>query len=212
MSATHLLVFAKEPVAGGVKTRLAADYGAERAAAIYRDLTIVTLAHARAARAAGIVRAIELWCTPSPSSAWFQALARDHDATLHAQADDADLGARMSGAIAEALARAPQALLVGTDCPWLDPRALAQARDALAVHEAVLAPAEDGGFVLVGARRPLPFGTARWSTPHACADVGAAFAQAGIQWATLPVSWDVDEPADFARWDAMRSAVAVAAA
>ena len=52
------------------------------------------------------------------------------------------------------------------------------------------------------------FGAARWSTAHACADAGAAFTRAGIRWTTLPASWDVDEPADFARWDAMRSAAA----
>jgi glycosyltransferase A (GT-A) superfamily protein (DUF2064 family) len=114
----------------------------------------------------------------------------------------------MSGAIEDALTRAQRVLLVGTDCPWLDPRVLAQARDALTAHDVVLVPAEDGGFVLVGARRPVSFGAVRWSTPHACADTGAALTRAGIPWTALPKSWDVDEPADFARWDAMRSAAA----
>jgi rSAM/selenodomain-associated transferase 1 len=201
-NAPRLLVFAKEPVPGQVKTRLAAAYGAERAAAIYRKLTAVTLEHARAACAAGYVRAIELWCAPSPASAWFAARARDADATLHAQAGDADLGGRMTLAIADALGRSSRVLLVGTDCPWMDAEALRQAATMLDTHDAVLGPAEDGGFVLVGARRPVEFGAARWSTPHACSDARAAFSQAGIRWAELPVSWDVDEPADFERWDA----------
>lgn len=211
MSATHVLVFAKEPIAGQVKTRLAAAYGDDRAATIYRDLTAATLAHARTARASGTVHAIELWCTPSPASTWFRSLARESDATLHAQTDGADLGVRMRDAIADALTRAPQVLLIGTDCPSLDGDVLAQARAALTTHDAVLGPAEDGGFVLVGARRPLNFGAVRWSTPHAYADAGAAFTQSGIAWTALPVSWDVDEPADFVRWDAVRKSAATAA-
>lgn len=210
--APRLLVFAKEPVPGQVKTRLAAAHGAERAAAIYRDLTTVTLAHARAAHAVGVVNAIELWCSPTVHSSWFAALARDTGASLHAQADDSNLGHRMSHAIADALARGPSVLLIGTDCPWLDPEALRRAGNALASHDAVLGPAEDGGFVLVGSRRPIAFGVARWSTAHACADAGAAFTRTGLHWCALPVSWDVDEPADFERWDALRIAAAAAAA
>lgn len=211
--APRLLVFAKEPVPGQVKTRLAAAYGDERAAAIYRDLTSVTLAHARAAQAAGIVGAIELWCAPTPASSWFVALARASGASLHAQAGDPDLGVRMSHAIGDALGRAPgRVLLIGTDCPWLDPEALRRAGEALATHDAVLGPAEDGGFVLVGARRPLEFCDVRWSTAHACADTAAALTQHGIRWRALPVSWDVDEPADFERWEALRIAAAAATA
>jgi rSAM/selenodomain-associated transferase 1 len=209
--APRLLVFAKEPVPGQVKTRLARAFGAERAAAIYRSLSTVTLAHARAARAAGYVGAIELWCAPSPASAWFAALARDADATLHAQPDAADLGRRMTFAIADALGRASGVLLIGTDCPWLDAAALRHAAAALGIHDAVLGPAEDGGFVLVGARRPVAFGATRWSTPHACADAGAALTRSGIRWTELPVSWDVDEPEDFERWNALRTAQAGAA-
>jgi rSAM/selenodomain-associated transferase 1 len=185
--APRLVVFAKEPVPGQVKTRLAAAYGAERAAAIYRDLTAVTLAHARAARAAGHVDAIELWCAPAVDSPWFAALARDTGASLHAQSDEPDLGLRMAHAIADALRRGPRVLLIGTDCPWLDPEALRRAADALSTHDAVLGPAEDGGFVLVGARRPINFGVARWSTPHAFADAGAAFTRNDVSWCALPV-------------------------
>jgi glycosyltransferase A (GT-A) superfamily protein (DUF2064 family) len=98
--------------------------------------------------------------------------------------------------------------LIGTDCPLLDPVRLGLAATLLATHEAVLGPAEDGGYVLVGARRLLPFDGVRWSSSHAFADTAAAFTRAGIRFATLPVSWDVDEPADLARWDALRHAPA----
>ena len=111
----------------------------------------------------------------------------------------------MANAIADALTRTGAVLLVGTDCPLLDADRLAHAAALLAHHDAVLGPAEDGGYVLVGARRALPFTAIRWSSPHAFGDTTAGFARAGIQWATLPVLWDVDEPADLARWEALRS-------
>jgi rSAM/selenodomain-associated transferase 1 len=206
--APALLVFAKEPAPFAVKTRLAACIGGARAADVYRELTDVTLRHAVEARRAGIVGRVELWCTPDPASAYFRRLAAAHDAALHRQAEG-DLGARMAGAIVSALTRAPAALVIGTDCPVLDTAYLAQARALLAEHEAVIGPAEDGGYVLVGARRPLPLADVRWSTPHTLADTTAAFAHAGIRFAALPVSWDVDDESGLARWDALRNAATV---
>lgn len=205
-----LLVFAKEPIPGGVKTRLAASIGTARAAQIYRDLTALTLSHAVAARRARVIDRIELWCAPSADSTYFRGLATDTGATLHAQIQG-DLGARMANAIVDALTRAGAALLIGTDCPLLDADRLAHAAALLARHDAVLGPAEDGGYVLVGARRPLPFAAIRWSSPHALDDTTAGFARAGIRWAALPVLWDVDEPADLARWEALRHALPVTA-
>ncbi|MEO8752167.1 MAG: TIGR04282 family arsenosugar biosynthesis glycosyltransferase [Casimicrobiaceae bacterium] len=198
-----LLIFAKEPVPGQVKTRLAVALGAARAAQIYRELTSLTLAHAVAARGAGVIGAIELWCAPSSASSYFRGIAAANGVSLHTQAEG-DLGARMTHAIAGGLARAEAVLLVGTDCPVLDPGWLAQATVLLASHDAVLGPAEDGGYVLVGARRPLPFAGVRWSSPHALADTTAGFGRAGIRWAALPVLWDVDEPADLTRWEALQ--------
>ena len=66
----------------------------------------------------------------------------------------------------------------------------------------VLGPAEDGGFVLVGARVPIRFDGVRWSTAHTLGDTRVALANANVGWAELPLSWDVDEPADLARWKA----------
>jgi uncharacterized protein len=205
-----LVVFAKAPVPGRVKTRLAAAVGATRAADVYRLLAAHTLAHAVAARDAGIVGAIELWCTPDADTPYFRQVAAAADAQRYTQIGG-DLGARMAHAIADVLARCPRVLLVGTDCPVLDASGLAAAAKILDDFDAVLGPAEDGGYVLVGATRPLPFRGVRWSTPHALADTMAGFAQAGIRFATTPALWDVDEAADLARWDALRRAAAPAA-
>lgn len=203
VEAPALLVFAKEPLPGRVKTRLAATVGNEGAAAIYRELTALTLTHATRARGAGIVGSIELWCTPDPRTPYFVALGTAHRATLHRQREG-DLGARMADAIDDALTRTNAALLVGTDCPVLDLAYLARACAALADHDAVLGPAADGGYVAVGARRPLPFGAIRWSTPYAFEDTAACFTLAGIAWSALPEAWDVDDARDLARWNALR--------
>lgn len=202
---TVLLVFARAPVAGTVKTRLAATEGAVRALAVYRSLLDATLASALAARAAHVVTDIELWRTPEGDPAALAALATRHGLVPRVQ-HGPDLGARMAHAIADALQRAPRVLLVGTDCPVLTPAYLAQASAHLGTHDAVLGPAEDGGYVLVGARRPLHLDAVRWSTPHACADTQAAFAAQRASCALLPPLWDVDDAAGLARFERLPAA------
>jgi glycosyltransferase A (GT-A) superfamily protein (DUF2064 family) len=97
-------------------------------------------------------------------------------------------------------------LIVGTDCPVLTPAHLQQAADALQSHDAVLIPAEDGGYVLIGLRRPLPevFKGVAWSTPRVLAQTEAQLRAAGASWRLLPALWDVDEPADWQRWQALK--------
>lgn len=198
-----LLVFAKAPAAGMVKTRLAATIGAHAAADVYRELVATTLAHAVAARARGIVADVELWCAPDPDTAYFHALAGATNVARRRQCDG-DLGMRMADALADALTRHAHVLLAGTDCPLLDPQRIADAAQALEGHDAVLVPAEDGGYVLVGAARPLPFAGVRWSTPDALSDTLAAFARARLRCALGATLWDVDDAADLARWNALR--------
>ena len=203
-TAPLLQIFAREPEPGAVKTRLAAAIGAARAAAVYRELTTITLQNAKQARATGIVGAVELWCTPTTDSAWFRECATLAAASLHLQAG-ADLGARMRHALDDGRTRAGRVLLIGTDCPVVDGTALAAAGAMLRTHDAVLGPAEDGGFVLVGTCVPLHFNNVRMSSAHTTRDTLAAFGRAGIQCGLLPVSWDVDEAADLDRWQRTRA-------
>ena len=209
-TAPILQIFAREPIAGAVKTRLAAVVGAERAAAAYRELTDVTMQQAARARALGIVAAVELWCTPGADSPWFQTCAATATASRHVQ-PAGDLGSRMRAALLDGMTRADAVLLIGTDCPVLDASAMAAAAAVLATHDAVLMPAEDGGFVLVGARVPLAFDGVRMSTPHAASDTLAAFDRAAIRCGLLPAMWDVDEIADLERWQRLLEAARAAA-
>ena len=207
VEAPALLVFAKPPVAGHVKTRLAAAIGAEAAARVYRDLLATTLGHAHAAWRSRIVDHIELWSAGDGNDPFLRGIGTAFGAKLHVQAEG-DLGARMAHAIDDAFTRASSVLLIGSDCPLLEPARLAEAAGALCTYEAVLVPAEDGGYVLLGARRALPLQGIRWSSPHTLADTTAAFERHGIRLATLPPSWDVDDAAGLARFDALRNATA----
>ncbi|MEP7327699.1 MAG: TIGR04282 family arsenosugar biosynthesis glycosyltransferase [Betaproteobacteria bacterium] len=201
-----LQIFAREPIPGAVKTRLAATIGVERAAAIYRELTAVTLLNARCAHAAGVIAAIELWCAPSTASAWFHDCAAAAHASLHLQCDG-DLGVRMGAALASGLTRADGVLLIGTDCPVLDASALGEAGELLSHYDAILGPAEDGGYVLVGARVPIAFDGVRMSTASTATDTLTALERAGIRCGLLPLSWDVDVAADLDRWERMRGTI-----
>jgi rSAM/selenodomain-associated transferase 1 len=197
-----LLIFARDPVPGQVKTRLAASLGADAAAAVYRELVDETISYALAARTLGVVDAVEIWCTPDAGSSYFQALGTRDGVSLRRQGEG-NLGDRMAMALGDVLARSSSALLIGTDCPALGVAGVSAAAALLRDHDAVLGPAEDGGFVLVGARVPLGFDGVRWSTSQTLHDTRTAFARAKLQWGELPMSWDVDLPADVLRWQAL---------
>jgi rSAM/selenodomain-associated transferase 1 len=195
-------VFAKAPVPGEVKTRLARTLGNDAAAAAYRELVERTLATADVARSRGIVAEVELWCSPDVAHPALDQWSRSHGASLHRQHGD-DLGARMRGALASALARGDVPLLIGTDCPAIDADYLASASSALDTHDAVFGPVEDGGYALVGlARDADAFTGIAWSTPSVMPATRAALRRAGVRWAELPTLWDVDTADDLARWRA----------
>jgi rSAM/selenodomain-associated transferase 1 len=211
MSTPALLIFAKEPVAGRVKMRLAATVGVDAAARAYRDLLATTLAHAHAAWRSRIVDHLELWCAAEGDAPFLRGIATAFGASRYAQVEG-DLGMRMAHAIGDALTRAPTVLLIGSDCPLLEPARLAQASMALRDHDAVVVPAEDGGYVLIGARRQIPLDNVRWSTANALADTLRGLERARITYATLPACWDVDDGEGLARFEALRNAIVPARA
>jgi rSAM/selenodomain-associated transferase 2/rSAM/selenodomain-associated transferase 1 len=195
-----LQVFAKAPVPGRVKTRLARTIGTEAATAAYRALAERTLATAAAARRAGVAGAIELWLDPESDPAAIAPWRDRYGVTIETQAGD-DLGSRMHSALRSSIARGVPALLVGTDVPGYDVAYLAHAAAALERHDAVIGPAEDGGYVLIGLARDIDvFGGVPWSTSEVMASTCARLAAAGASHVELPPLWDVDTVDDFLRW------------
>jgi uncharacterized protein len=188
-------ILAKAPLPGFAKTRLIPELGAHGAAAL-QDRFIARAAETACAAETGPVT---LWATPDIRHAAFRDLAARHGLRLATQ-PDGDLGARMLAALAAADG---PALVIGTDCPALTADHL---RDAAAVlragtAEVVLIPAQDGGYVLIGARRPQPalFSDMAWSTHVVMSETRSRLLRAGIPWTELAPLWDVDTPADLER-------------
>ncbi len=193
MKGGRLLVFARAPVPGKAKTRLIPRLGAEGAARLQGHLTRQTLHTACTSSLPGI----DLWCAPDIQDPFFRKCAADFPVTLHAQAG-ADLGQRMQNALQEALQQAPWAIIVGTDCPGLTTTDLHQAEDVLKYRDAVLGPAHDGGYYLLGlksAPRDL-FTDIPWGSAQVAALTRARMHALSWSWAELRLQHDLDRPAD----------------
>lgn len=191
----RILVFAKAPVPGRVKTRLSAAVGRRGAARIYRLMLWDTL---RRLTQADLCR-VELWCSPTTDHAFFLACRRRFGVVLRVQ-QGSDLGRRMHHALGKALkCGARRVLVVGGDCPDLTAgdcdRALAFLGSG---DDAVLGPATDGGYVLIGARHAAArvFSGIEWGGSRVCALTRRRLAQLGWSWQELEPRMDVDRPCD----------------
>jgi rSAM/selenodomain-associated transferase 1 len=189
----HLVVFAKAPMLGRVKSRLAAGIGATAALAFYRRAL------------AGLLRRVgrdPRWRTAlavAPDSAarhrrlWPMALPRIGQGR-------GDLGLRM-GRVLRDWPRGP-VVIVGADIPDISAAHVWSAFHALGTRDVVFGPAADGGYWLVGARRgpPLPriFADVRWSTRHALADTRANLRGRNVT--LLQRLDDIDDAAGYRRW------------
>jgi len=190
----HLIAFVKAPRLGTVKTRLAADLGALAALRFYRATS------GRLLRRLGRDPRWTLWLAVTPDRLAHAARLWPAGARAFPQGGG-DLGARMT----RALRRVPPgpAIIVGSDVPEITPVLIARGFAALARHDAVLGPALDGGYWLVGlsarARGLDPFAGVRWSSPHALVDTLANFAPARRVALIDPLD-DIDTIADYDRW------------
>jgi uncharacterized protein len=181
-----IIVFAKAPVPGEAKTRLIPRLGPWGAARLHLRLTLHALRTARAAN-----------CGPVELH-----LSRTHSLFRRARLQRGrDLGERMQ----HAFCKARKAILIGTDCPMLTPRDLRRAARWLSGgYDAVLAPAEDGGYALIGLRKPIPrlFLGIDWGSERVYAETVKKLA--GYRWRALPPVWDLDRPQDLDRLRSLR--------
>jgi rSAM/selenodomain-associated transferase 1 len=185
----RVVVFGREPLAGQVKSRLAATLGDDQAAAVYAVLLDTAL---QAARTAGFETVLSL--AESPSAAW----ARGLGVTCEPQRG-ADLGSRMAAAFEAHFGDgAERVVLVGSDCAGLRPRHLRAAHGALADAPVVLGPSADGGYWLVAQRAPGVdmFSEIPWSAPTTLAATRRRLEALGVEWSELETLADIDTEAD----------------
>jgi rSAM/selenodomain-associated transferase 1 len=190
----RVAVFAKAPVAGEVKTRLVSVLGPDGAAGLQAGLVRHALSTATQARAG----AVELWCSPDEMHPFFTRCAAEFGVTLKTQRG-ADLGERMRRAAEDTLAAGHAIVIIGADCPALVSSDLREAVEALRTHDAAIAPAEDGGYVLIGLSAAIPglFDNVEWGGAAVMAQTRSRLAH--TRWKELATRWDVDRPEDYAR-------------
>lgn len=189
-----IAIFARAPVPGEAKRRLVPALGEEGAADLQRRMTDRAVAAAVEARAGRV----SLWCTPDCRHPSFRALGARHRIRLRVQRGR-DLGRRMDAAMRNMLERHPFALLTGSDCPALGAATIRQAAEWLdGGTDAVLAPALDGGYVLIGLRRiePFLFAGMAWGTDRVLAETRRRFGALGWKWRETEPLPDIDWPED----------------
>ncbi len=186
-----LLVFVRYPEPGRVKTRLIPEMGRVGAAEIYRYMAEQVMDTVLAINRPGMTTTV--WGDPGSRLA---ALRRwlGPDPEYMAQ-PDGDLGQRLGRAFAEAFAGgAERVIAIGSDCIDLSGELITGAFDNLLSYDAVLGPAADGGYYLLGLARPLPavFEGIPWSTDETLAVTRERLGEAGLTLCCLPSLRDID--------------------
>ncbi len=184
-------IFAKRPVPGAVKTRLAAAIGADEAARLY-EVSLRTLL--TRARDLLLRRVIAHVAESEVDLAWF----RQFEGYELWPQPSGDLGEKLTAWFDFACATDDRVLVIGSDSPTLPLGYLAQAIAALNHHDCVIGPAHDGGYYLLGLRRPVPglFEGIEWSGPRVLSQTLERAASQGLRVFQLPTWNDIDQVAD----------------
>jgi len=187
-----VIVFAKAPRLGAVKTRLAKGIGMTAAWRFQRDTTKALLSRLRSPR-------WRIMLSVSPDT--FAIRGRFWDTRIPRKPQGAgDIGRRMAQAISSE--GAGPVILIGSDIPAIERRHIDDAFRALGPADVVFGPAQDGGFWLVGFKQPKrarrAFRAVRWSSRHTLADTLAGFPGARI--ARVATLSDVDDEDAYEKW------------
>jgi rSAM/selenodomain-associated transferase 1 len=189
-----LIVFLKLPEAGKVKTRLIPAVGADGALKVYRKL----LEHTAKVTVESKLPIALAYSPALPATDNWPA-----ETTRFLQKGK-NLGERLADATEAAFAQGVQkVLLIGADCYQLQPLHLLQAVEELKTHNAVIGPATDGGYYLLGLRKysPAVFSNIRWSSEHVFAETKQRLEEQDMSYSLLPELADVDRPEDLGQLD-----------
>jgi uncharacterized protein len=192
-----LLVVAKKPIPGQAKTRLCPPLTYAQAADLYSCFLRDTL---DIMREVPRVRCV-VGFLPDDAQGYFGQLAPDMELACQ---QGVSLGDRLDHLLTEALAGGSQrAVIMDSDSPTLPAEILSQAFDLLAGTDVVLGPTQDGGYYLIGMKRPQPhlLRQVQMSTPRVLADTLALAEASGLSVCLLPTWYDVDTIADLYQLD-----------
>jgi len=197
-SRNQIVIFTRFPEPGRTKTRLIPSLGADGACELHRRLTERTVAQARTVVKTRRIL-LEIHHTGGSSEIMKQWLGDD---LLYRTQIEGNLGTRMEHAFDKSFASGvTSAILIGSDCPDITPEILAQSLDLLKTNDLVLGPAHDGGYYLIGLRRPIPqlFRDIDWGSNRVLAQTRLISKNLGLDHAELKTLFDVDRPEDLDR-------------
>ena len=187
---TALIIFAKAPVVGQVKTRLCPPLTPDEAASLHGSLVLDLLERCQALNGCDRIMA----GSPTADHPFFGAMKTRFKVPIWEQVGE-DLGARMAHAFRSAIgSRYQSAIIIGTDIPGITAPLITTARKALHDHDLVLGPSVDGGYYLIGLRKPVPelFVGIPWSTDTVCSLTREKAQALGLSVKMLPVLRDLD--------------------
>lgn len=198
-SPSHLGIFVKAPESGKVKTRLAETVGSSNARELYADMAADTLQWTQDLERC---RTTVFFSPRENLKACRELLTEGTREPFFEPQRSGTLGKRMQAAFAHMFrygARA--AVVIGSDCPLLERKLVRQAFRALKENELVLGPASDGGYYLIGLRRPAPelFELRQWSHPGVLEATIKSASKLGLSFEFLPTLSDLDRGEDLPR-------------
>ncbi len=191
-------VFCKAPIAGQVKTRLTPDLTPEQAAHVHKELSQRTLEQLTSYQ----LCPIQLWCSPTLLHPFFIEMAENFSLPLQLQSSG-DLGQRMYNALNAGLCHFDHVILMGCDCPSLIKSDFIRAINALSMnYNCVLAPAEDGGYCLIGSNKAEPelFNGISWGSSTVLDKTRKKIESLSLKCLELEMQWDVDNYSDYLRY------------
>ncbi len=192
-----LIIFAKAPIPGQVNKRLIPALGTKGAARLHQEMLEQKLRIANDNQ----IAQLELYCWPDTHHPYFQEVQSRYSLRLYSQQGEG-LGERMADAMQRSITKQGSAVLIGTDCPPLDNAYLKQAFQALQDGaDAIVGPAEDGGYILIGLSRfdKQIFDNISWGGKEVFRQTAWRLSQLGFNWVELKTLWDVDRPEDLVR-------------
>jgi len=197
---TLIIIFAREPVYGRVKTRLIPALGKQGATELYQRFLDYAI-HQHTTNQRGInslnLSPVNVCITPESRDSFFLEMEGSDRFMCSRQQGD-ELGSRMYNALEAALQNYSKAILIGTDCPFLTPDDIQQAITALDNHDVVFSPASDGGYVLIGVNKLITelFEAIDWGTQRVMAQTRNVMKTHGLSWRELSEKNDIDIKSD----------------